>query len=507
MLTPILGIPVSTFVASISLVGLALIVLCKSVGRRFVKKGEKAVYENIAMPLSVIGWGMFGIGGYLYIVSASLTQKQAAIIEAIFIFNMPLSTAMMILVLLSGLLHRSIELSEIDLNERTNSAPVLAIAHLSDSHIPEGLTMEGELGAEDVSRALAAAVSWAHPRSNFLFFTGDATDTGSEGEWARFQRICEDSGIDRKKLLLIPGNHDISLETGFSPLNRNITEGFERRCLNYVKNTIVDCPPSWEFIYGNRSYKIQRYFDGIFSSYLKDYHQYPPRVEVLPAKPISKWYLQAQEKLIESAKKFERNGFCWPTESKPLVSDLMEILFPIVFFHNDDFVIIGLNSNTEGSYGVIDGAFGKLGGEQIRKLAAILEAAKARKILILVHHHVGIPKRIVAEFGKSGFQLKFLQLRDAKKLLKLADKHDVTIFHGHKHVAYTAMHNNTVIVSAGSICYGDIASGRDAATIFAIPTRGPIERSASCNFSTKVAASSLVTADGYRQPRSGLSGC
>ncbi|WP_283196638.1 metallophosphoesterase [Rhizobium sp. BT04] len=475
MTTPILGITLNELLLVATLVGISLVLFSRYMKKFFKTRGELAVYDGLFIPIQILGWALLVVPVYIYLVSESLEYKQVAIIEFILIIQLPVFTFVLVGVPLLPFFHRTVRLGEIDIKGSTTAQGV-RIAHLSDCHLPETTTIEGDLPSASVSKATASALSWALPRSHFVFLTGDVTDTGSPGEWAIFKQLCKQIKLDREKLLVIPGNHDISLETGFSPPQRNITEGFEKRCLNFIANVIVDCPKRWEFVHENQSFKIIDYFQAAFTSYIDEYLKYPPEVSVLPAKPSSIYYLKAPEILRQRADQFERQGLCWPTRSRPLMSNLMEIIFPIVFFHNDEFVIIGLNSNIEGSMGVADGAFGRIGQDQLRRLELLLNVAKGRRVMILVHHHIGMPERIKNKFGRKSYQLKFLQLADARKLLKLIDGHDVVVFHGHKHVAYSARSKKAVIISAGSICYGDIAESRDSAVIFSVPAEGDVQR-------------------------------
>ncbi|MEZ0003181.1 metallophosphoesterase family protein [Sinorhizobium fredii] len=196
----------------------------------------------------------------------------------------------------------------------------------------------------------------------------------------------------------------------------------------------------------------------------------PPVVDLVPAKPGTYHYLHASKTVEKRATEFG-GKYAWPTKEKALMSDLMEALFPIIFLDDSKFLVIGLNSCIEGAFGVTDGAFGKVGADQLVRLSKILSRAGSRRVLILVHHHVGIPMRIKQKFGR---KLKFLQLVDARKLLDALEPYHATIFHGHKHIAYSAKFGNTTIISAGSACYGDILDNSQSAVIYSIPEVGQI---------------------------------
>ncbi|MRG56780.1 hypothetical protein GF108_14465 [Phyllobacterium sp. SYP-B3895] len=473
MTTPILGVQLITLFEFAASIAIICIIFARYIKRSFKTKGEQAIYDDVLIPFQVGAWATLILIAVTYPSLDRLDAKQVAVVEFLLLIQTPLYTLLLIGRYFSGLLHRTIELIEFTIERGTSEKAVL-VAHLSDAHIPEQTTIEGEIDCRQALEACSKALSWAMPRCHFLCLTGDVTDTGSETEWHHFDEMCRANAIDRERLLIVPGNHDISLETGVSPIMRNITEDFEKRCFNYIRTVIVNCPDSWEFIHNGKRFLIKKYFEKPFSDYIPSYRTYPPEVSILPAKPVSNWYLHAPKILLQYATKFGTAGFAWPTEDSPLMSDLMKILFPIVFFENENYLIVGLNSNTEGAFGVTDGAFGALGSDQLRRLKLLLGSAGTKQVLVLVHHHVGMPRRIKAKFGKKAYQLKFLQLTDARKLLRVLAPCNATIFHGHKHVAYAAKFEKTIIISAGSLCYGDIAGGRDSAAIYSMSHDGHV---------------------------------
>jgi hypothetical protein len=109
------------------------------------------------------------------------------------------------------------------------------------------------------------------------------------------------------------------------------------------------------------------------------------------------------------------------------------------------------------------------------RLEILLELAGTRRIVILIHHHVGVPSRIKTHFRNKGesLQLRYLQMTNAKALLKVLKDRDVVIFHGHKHVGYQARIDNVMVISAPSITYGDMAGDVSPIAHYLIPTNGP----------------------------------
>ncbi|TAY14031.1 metallophosphoesterase family protein [Rhizobium leguminosarum] len=337
------------------------------------------------------------------------------------------------------------------------------ITHISDTHLPENLTMEGGIAVEEAKRLTVDALQVGVERqlvssASYIFHTGDVTDTGSEKEWQIFRELCDYARVDRTRLFVVPGNHDLRLETeNFGPMNK-LTIGFEQRCATFVEQFLKDCPPSWCYLSQGKLRSVRHIFDDVGLSYLEVYKEYPPFQKVVPAKPTSIILVKPSEQMKEFADQVE-NRLTWPLPQSLLVSDLVKRLYPMIFLHTSKFLILGLNSSSEGSRSIVDGATGYIDPEQMDRLRAILALCASARVLILLHHHVGVPERIEKLFASRNqtYQLRYLQLQNAQSLLDCFKGRNVTIFHGHKHVGYQAETANVVVVSAPSVTYGDIA--------------------------------------------------
>lgn len=182
----------SKHVALYVVLGLALIwaAFPGLIKKRFVTPGERHVYQDAFAIFQLVGWLGAGEIVYLFLVLDPADPRMTVLLYCVSAQLM--FPILWLLVISSGVLARRVVLSEIqletpgDLTEFTRSNPGLAVVtHLSDGHIPEQVTMEGEIAAEDAVRftriALEAGVahqSQGGPR--FLFYTGDITDTGND---------------------------------------------------------------------------------------------------------------------------------------------------------------------------------------------------------------------------------------------------------------------------------------------------------------------------------------
>jgi predicted MPP superfamily phosphohydrolase len=101
------------------------------------------------------------------------------------------------------------------------AADTLMVAHLSDLHLTEDLTIEGGLDQQPVRELAFRAIKWALQRSEFVILTGDITDRGRPSEWDQFLGILEQLNVPlaSNRVLFVPGNHDLSMTTTetFSP--------------------------------------------------------------------------------------------------------------------------------------------------------------------------------------------------------------------------------------------------------------------------------------------------
>jgi hypothetical protein len=204
------------------------------------------------------------------------------------------------------------------------------------------------------------------------------------------------------------------------------------------------------------------------------YARFPPVVRGYSYEHHSYLRVEPSEQMKEALSVIS-NDRDWPKANRALYSDLINIVYPMIFFFSSRILILGLNSCPDGAEGVLDGAFGRIDHEQLRRLGNLLELAGSRRVVILIHHHVGVPSRIKAHFKnkRESLHLRYLQMTNAKTLLKMLKGRNVAIFHGHKHVGYQAKIDNVMVFSAPSITYGDIAGKVSPIAHYLIPTNGP----------------------------------
>jgi 3',5'-cyclic AMP phosphodiesterase CpdA len=447
--------------------------------KRFVTPGEEQVYYQAftAFPLS----GLFAapiVAYYSFVQPEGVFDFDSKLYLGLLLLAWPYIT---ILFLSSGVLVRSIEIHEAtvecptDVSAFTRNNPALLFAtHISDGHIPEAMTMEGgkpiNEAIDRTTEALQAGVHYLTQLPQwFIFYTGDVTDTGSDAEWLAFSRACGATNVDLDRLFIVPGNHDLSLEARDSIPER----GFERRCANFVRH-VLKGRSTWAYLSGHTLKPIKTLFEGKGGEYMDIYARFPPVVRGYSYDHRTFVRVEPSEQMEEALSDIS-DDCDWPKANRALYSDVMKIVYPMIFAFSSRILILGLNSCPQGAEGVLDGAFGTIDHEQMSRLEDLLELAGSRRVVILIHHHVGVPSRIKAHFKNKGesLNLRYLQMTNAKTLLKMLRGRNVAIFHGHKHVGYQAKIDNVMVVSAPSITYGDIAGAVSPIAHYLFPTNGP----------------------------------
>lgn len=432
---------------------LACIILARGPG----PKGKKSAFETTALVMIVP------------MIFASFAMILSAVPAQVFAFNpglipteeerwisvlLPLLAPIVFpgLPLIWGLRHRTVSLTAISLPRREGARP--RIGHLSDLHLTAGRTIEGNLSTEQTYRSAAQAVSWAMSKSDLVFVTGDITDTGDTAEWKRFRELLLGlPAVDRERLILIPGNHDLSLTLSLAEPAYDMDH--EDRCKNFALNVLQDCPDRW-LMWHDRTLLSVRSVLTEASAYIDAYREHPPSLgySVSNLGVVYPSNLKFPDELLSAA----RDHLVWPKEGL-LFKDLLTRVYPIVFYQDKSMLVVGLNSCCAPAMSIFSGAFGYLDPNQLDRLIEILESCAGRCLVLLLHHHVGMTpelKKILAKL-KSPIATKGLQLRNARLLLDLLTKYGspIVIFHGHQHIGYRAGLGRVRIVSAPSVAYGD----------------------------------------------------
>jgi predicted MPP superfamily phosphohydrolase len=316
------------------------------------------------------------------------------------------------------------------------------VAHLSDLHtVGEhfGFRIEcgraGPRGNERLSRTLAR-LNTIHVRQplDLILITGDVTDAGRSSEWAEFLTIVEKHPQLARRILLLPGNHDVNVVDRANPARLDLPTSPGKRL------RLMRVLSAMEALQGNRVRVIDAR-TGELGESLSDVLA-PHRAAIAAFADAGTQSLSA--KLVEIWNK----------------------VFPMVLPPDGDegLGVILLNSNAESHFSFTN-ALGLVSSDQMRALTAVTcRLHRARWIVALHHHLVEYPRPAVALSERIGTALingTFF----VRQLQTLGGR--VVAMHGHRHIDWVGECGGLRIVSAPSPV---MEATDDEATCFHIHT-------------------------------------
>ncbi len=367
----------------------------------------------------------------------------------------------------------------------------LRVCHLSDIHLSSTHTLEGNLDGEATLQALSEALEWALGHDiDLVLITGDLTDAGEQMEWQALSALLKSFGEKAlAKIAFVPGNHDlITLRTKTSRVFKdgNQFDAEEKAAYWFVQYVLKGTGDEWEIATSAGNNRLAEVFSEV-EQFLYVYELNKPHLRGLtefPWKQIIAWWRVPQhiweltpsyivtDKLVTAAREWE-GTFPWPSRDFFLMKDFLAVAYPQVFYENDSFIVIGLNSCIWRADNLLTSAFGRLGCDQIERLSQLLNKARDKCKLIMLHHHLGLPEYLV-NARLFGMDIDLIRLTDGPQLTRVLSEHDkVIIFNGHKHIGYHAsMDCGAKVISSASVAYGDKARERSNCYIYRVTPDG-----------------------------------
>ena len=304
-------------------------------------------------------------------------------------------------------------------------AKIWRVAHLSDVHVVGeryGFRLEsgrsGPRGNERLARVLARleAIHASQPL-DLVLVTGDETDAGRSAEWAEFMTVLERHPQLAKRMLILPGNHDINVVDRANPARLELPTSPTALLRKLRTLSAIDQ------VQGDRVYVTDRERSKLGSSLSS----------VLEAHRTSIAHFADVGSLRVSA----------------ALAKVWAAVFPMVLppATEDGLGVIMLNSTAETHFSFTN-ALGVVSSEQVQ---ALTEAAKqyprAYWILALHHHLVEYPRpgaKLSLRIGTALVNGTWL----VRQLQQLGDR--IIAMHGHRHFDWIGRCGSLRIVSAPS---------------------------------------------------------
>jgi 3',5'-cyclic AMP phosphodiesterase CpdA len=304
------------------------------------------------------------------------------------------------------------------------------VAHLSDLHVVGeryGYRMEagtdGPRGNQVLRRALRrlAAIHADAPIDRVLM-TGDITDAGTRAEWAEFIDLLRGCPDLRRRLSLVPGNHDVNIIDRSNPgrLDLPWSCGQSLRKLRVVL--------ALDAVAGRRSHVLD-HGSGSPGPLLHDYLRQRPRADLLR----------------ELADRGTMRG-------RREMTRVWEAIFPLVELPaaGAPYGLVLLNSNARSHFSLTN-AIGVVGPSQLRALRRLLRNTDNPWLVILHHQVVEYPVRSISLRERIG-----LALINAPDLVAAIAPYAerVIVLHGHRHRDWIGVCGRLVLCSAPSTSLG-----------------------------------------------------
>jgi 3',5'-cyclic AMP phosphodiesterase CpdA len=299
------------------------------------------------------------------------------------------------------------------------------VAHLSDLHVvgeTYGFRIEsgraGPQGNERLKRVLARldAIHRAEP-IDLVIVTGDLTDAGRSTEWAEFHDALRPYPWLAERILMVPGNHDVSIVDRANPARLDLP-GSPNKRLRKLRTLF-----SLDTLQGERVHVMDHARNRLGSTL---------RETLAPQLTWMARYANRGSPRLDAQQK-----------------DLWARVFPMILppASEDGLGVILLNSNADTHFSFTN-ALGMISAEQLKSIRTITSQYPQAGWIIALHHHL-------VEFPRVS---KSLSLRigtvlingnwTIRQLQPLTGR--VVLMHGHRHFDWIGTCMGLVIISAPS---------------------------------------------------------
>lgn len=333
----------------------------------------------------------------------------------------------------------------------------LRLVHLSDLHVTEG---ERVRLVERVERGGGAALpgllaTEEVKKADLVVITGDVTDRGTADSWRRVREAIDRSGA-AGKVVLVPGNHDLSLIDPWGGLSdpgghwrRNDRFGIVQlaNLLKFGEAFAATGGGQRGYVLDGKGREERPYAE----AWAEAEAEVRPFLMALPELPVPRQHLG------EGYLARRREAHAYLARIAAARQKLLALFPMAVPLAARNAVLFVLNSCTPISRHPATNGLGWVGRAQYRRLARLARLYPQATKLVALHHHVvrrgeemshGLVSRLVA---------KFTVLGDTAPLVRFCRRQSVrAVLNGHRHMSYKLrLENGTVILSAPSSTLGD----------------------------------------------------
>jgi len=308
---------------------------------------------------------------------------------------------------------------------RVRAGRTWRVVHLSDLHIVGeryGFRIEsgrsGPRGNERFARVLER-LDKVHAKQplDLILVTGDITDAGRSAEWAEFFAAIAGHSSLARRMIVLPGNHDINVVDRANPARLDLPTSPSRRMREMRALSAIAA------LQGDKVYIVDP-----------------------STRRLGKSLNQLLAPQISDIEAFSNSGTLWLSVR---LSQVWAEAFPMVLPPDaeDGIGVIVLNSTTQTHFSFTN-ALGLISTEQARAIHAVAgQFPRAHWIIALHHHLVEYPKLATSFSERIGTAL-INGTWFVRQLERLADR--IVVMHGHRHIDWIGSCGDLRIVSAPS---------------------------------------------------------
>lgn len=299
------------------------------------------------------------------------------------------------------------------------------VVHLSDLHIVGeryGFRIEsgraGPRGNERLARILAQ-LSKIHAKQplDLILITGDITDAGRSAEWAEFLNALAGYPKLAKRMLLMPGNHDVNVVDRANPAMLELPASPGRRMREMrALSAIAAIQGDKVRLVDPSTGQLGKSLNQVLSRYKSD---------------------------IDT---FANSGAVWLSVR---LSQVWAEAFPMVLppDTDDGLGVIVLNSTTQTHFSFTN-ALGLMSAEQAQAMHAVAAQFPRAHWIVALHHHLVEYPKLATSFSERIGTALINGTWFVRQLQRLSDR--IVVMHGHRHIDWIGRCGDLRIVSAPS---------------------------------------------------------
>lgn len=314
-------------------------------------------------------------------------------------------------------------------DERPAEGHIWRIAHLSDIHMVGsrfGFRIEsgrgGPRGNDRLGRIMARieTIHSAQPL-DLILISGDVTDAGLSTEWAEFLDMVARYPDLAKRMLILPGNHDLNIVDRANPARLDLPLSPGKRLRQIRSLSAITA------LQGDRVFVVDRDSARLKGTLSQALHPHRQRLTAMA----------------------DKDGLWLSADLRRIWDDVFPMILPPQT--EDGLGVLMLNSNAETHFSFTN-ALGLVSMEQAGRLIRMFDQFPRSRWIVALHHHLIEYPMPVAAFSERVGTALVNGSWFVRQLRRFSRR--VVVMHGHRHIDWIGECGGVRIISAPSPVMG-----------------------------------------------------